>query len=294
LLKKADLALYQAKNAGRNCFHYFTQELDDAAHQRNRDQLALRRATAAKAFYLVYQPVIDAGSGKTTAFEALLRTSAPDLVDYPVSYLIDLAVEMGLISDIGEWVFSQACRQLKQWKMAGLTGVRMAVNTCARELLDPHYVTRIEDCLREYGLGADELEIELTERDAIERVGSAVLDRLSSDGFRLVLDDFGTGYSSLSYLRALPVSAIKLDKSFLIGIPQSDDASAVVRAVITLTHDLKLEVTAEGVESLAQAGFLRDLACTAFQGYLFCTPLNAEAASTWLADNGAPPEQRVH
>jgi diguanylate cyclase (GGDEF)-like protein/PAS domain S-box-containing protein len=293
LLKKADLALYEAKSAGRNCYHYFTQEMDDASHRRLRDQYALRRANTAKAFQLVYQPIIDSDSGQPVAFEALLRISAPELAAFPINYMIDLAKETGLIADIGYWVLDAACAQLAQWKSAGLMGLRIAVNTCAKELLDPNYVCGLRECIRSHQLQPAELEIELTERDAIEldRSASNILHELARQGFRLVLDDFGTGYSSLSYLRTLPVSAIKLDKSFLNGVPEAPDANAVARAVIALAHRLKLEVTAEGIESPSQAAFLDDLHCTSFQGYLFCRALNAEAATRWLTQPHQPPRR---
>jgi diguanylate cyclase (GGDEF)-like protein/PAS domain S-box-containing protein len=287
LLKNADTALYHAKNAGRNCFHYYTAELDEVAHRKNADHSELKRLAAAQSFWLEYQPIIDSSSGRTIAMEALLRVPGP-LGAQPVEYTIGLAHEMGMLPDIGAWVFRQACCQLRQWRDAGLDGLRICINTCAQELLDASYLERLESTLAESGVNACEVEIELTERDAIEleRTGSNVIERLRRRGFLLSLDDFGTGYSSLSYLRALPVTTIKLDKSFLRGVPDNADANAVAKTVINLAQDLRLSVIAEGVESDAQADFLGELGCSAFQGYLYSPAMPVDRATQWLRQNG--------
>lgn len=286
LMKKADLALYRSKSDGRNCYHYFTKDLDDAAHRRNREQLALRQAEQAKAFILEYQPIIDCKSGRTISMEALIRFPGTMLASYPVDYVIDLAKEIGLIVDIGTWVFREACSRLSDWRAAGVRDVRMAINTCANELLRPEYLQQIENAINEFNLTPADIEIELTEREAIEveRNGNNVLHALRAKGYTLALDDFGTGYSSLSYLRSLPVTALKLDKSFLRDVPGVDDANAVTRTVVALARDLRLAVTAEGVEKQEQADFLLDAECTTFQGFLFSTPLTADDALAWLID----------
>jgi diguanylate cyclase (GGDEF)-like protein/PAS domain S-box-containing protein len=286
LLKNADMALYHAKNAGRNCFHYYTAELDEVAHRKNADHSELKRLAAAQSFWLEYQPIIDSASGRTIAMEALLRVPEP-LGAQPVEYAIGLAHEMGMLPDIGAWVFREACRQLRLWRDAGLDGMRICVNTCAQELLNAAYLEQLEAALEEFGLSACEVEIELTERDAIEldRTGSNIIERLRQRGFMLSLDDFGTGYSSLSYLRALPVTTIKLDKSFLRGVPDNADANAVAKTVINLAQDLRLKVIAEGVESDAQAVFLGDLGCSAFQGFLYSPAMPVERATQWLRQN---------
>jgi diguanylate cyclase (GGDEF)-like protein/PAS domain S-box-containing protein len=287
LLKKADLALYHAKSAGRNCFHYYTAELDEMAHRKNADHNELKRLMLAKAFWLVYQPIVDAG-GHTVAMEALLRLPGP-LALHPVDYVIGLARETGMLPELGAWVFRQASAQLRRWQDAGAAGLRVCVNTCAHELQDRDYVAQLEAALADNRLDADDIEIELTERDAIEleRSGSNVIDYLSQRGFRLALDDFGTGYSSLSYLRTLPVTTIKLDKSFLHGVPDNADANAVARMVIHLAQDLRLNVIAEGVESAEQANFLGEAGCGAFQGYLYSAALPVDSATEWLRNSRA-------
>jgi diguanylate cyclase (GGDEF)-like protein/PAS domain S-box-containing protein len=287
LLKKADLALYHAKNAGRNCFHYYTEALDEVAHRKNADHAELRRLLAEKSFRLEYQPIVNA-DGLTVAMEALLRVPG-HLGQQPVDYVIGLAQESGSLPDLGAWVFREACMQLRRWHDAGLSGLRVCVNTCAQELQDQDYLEHLDATLAFCGLSPGDVEIELTERDAIalERSGSNVIERLRQRGFLLSLDDFGTGYSSLSYLRTLPVTTIKLDKSFLHGVPDSVDANAVARTVIRLARDLRLNVIAEGVERIEQADFLDQLGCGGFQGYLYSAALSADEATNWLMENAA-------
>ena len=283
LLKKADLAMYHAKNDGRNCFHYYTKELDEIAHRKNADHSELKRVINGKLFWLAYQPIVDAASGRTVAMEALLRLPGR-LSAHSVDYVIGLAQEAGLLPDLGAEVVREACAQLRRWRDAGLTQLRVCINTCAEELREAGYQRHLDQMLSESGLAAQDIEIELTERDAIEleRSGSNVIFRLRERGFMLSLDDFGTGYSSLSYLRILPVTTIKLDKSFLHGVPDNTDANAVARTVIQLARDLRLRVVAEGVESPEQASFLRQLGCGAFQGPLYSAALSAGDATEWL------------
>ncbi|MYM68082.1 EAL domain-containing protein [Pseudoduganella sp. FT55W] len=285
LLKKADLALYYAKNAGRNRYHYYTQALDDVAHRKNADHTELRRLLLGRRCDLAYQPILDQ-AGHTISMEALLRLPGY-LGRQPVEYAIGLAGEMGVLPELGNLVVRIAFAQLRLWRDAGLTGVRICINTCAKELRDAGYLRQLDAALEEHGLDAGDIEIELTERDAIEleRNGSKVIEQLRARGFMVSLDDFGTGYSSLSYLRTLPVNTIKLDKSFLHGVPVSDDANAVVKMVIRLAQDLRLNVIAEGVESTEQAVFLGDAGCHAFQGYLYTPALAASEATAWLHDH---------
>jgi len=287
LLKKADLAMYHAKNDGRNCFHYYTRELDEIAHRKNADHSELKRVVSGRLFWLAYQPIIDAASGRTVAMEALLRLPG-HLSRHSVDYVIGLAKEIGLLPDLGAWVLRRACEQLREWLDAGLT-LRVCVNTCAEELREAEYQQHLDLALSEFQLDAEDIEIELTERDAIEleRSGSDIIFRLRERGLKLSLDDFGTGYSSLSYLRILPVTTIKLDKSFLHEVPENTDANAVARTVIQLARDLRLKVIAEGVESEEQAGFLRGLGCGAFQGHLYSAALSADEATAWLQAQAA-------
>jgi diguanylate cyclase (GGDEF)-like protein/PAS domain S-box-containing protein len=292
---KADLALYQAKKSGRNCYHYFTEELDNAVRERNLDKVELRRIVSDSNYRIQYQPIVRADNGVTVAMEALMRFPGPRLGARSVDYTIDLAREMGVICSIGRWVFRESCMQLKQWRKRGINGIRIAVNTCADELRDASYQSMLDETLTEFGLDASNIEIELTEREAIElnSVNPAVLGQLHGKGFMIVLDDFGTGYSSLSYLRGLPIDMIKLDRSFLLDTPTKPDANKVVTAVISLAHALRLEVTAEGVETRAQAEFLHRSRCQSLQGFLFSRAMSASAATSWLSGRGARGPTRV-
>ncbi|WP_170304295.1 putative bifunctional diguanylate cyclase/phosphodiesterase [Duganella radicis] len=287
LLKKADLALYHAKNAGRNRFHYYTEELDEVAHRKNADHNELRRVLHNGSYWMEYQPIL-AADGRVIAVEALLRLPG-FLGQQPVEYVISLAGELGLLPELGKGVIWRACAQLRCWLDAGISGVRICINTCARELQSADYLTQLDTVLGAFQLPAEAVEVELTERDAIEleRSGSQIIEHLRARGIMVALDDFGTGYSSLSYLRALPVSTIKLDKSFLRDVPSSDDANAVVKMVIKLAQDLRLNVIAEGVESAEQAVFLSDSGCGAFQGFLYTPALAVDDATTWLHQHGA-------
>jgi len=292
---KADLALYQAKKSGRNCYHYFTEALDNAVRERNLDKQELRRIVTENGYRIEYQPIVRADNGATIAMEALMRFPGPRLAARSVDYTIDLAREMGIICAIGRWVFRESCMQLKQWRKRGINGIRVAINTCADELRDPAYQSMLEDTLSEFGLEPANIEIELTEREAIElnTVNPAILGQLHDKGFMIVLDDFGTGYSSLSYLRGLPIDVIKLDRSFLRDTPTKQDANKVVTAVISLAHALRLEVTAEGVETRAQAEFLHRSRCQSLQGFLFSRAMSASAATNWLSGRGARGNARI-
>lgn len=284
LLTKADVALYQAKKDGRNGYRFFTHAMDVAVHRRNVEQGELRRVVAADEYWLEYQPIIDTASGLATSMEALLRFPGPTLSTYPAGYIVDMAKEIGLIPQVGKRVFRAACEQLAAWRAAGIVALKMAVNTCSKELLEADYLATMLAILHDVGLAPDDIEIELTERDAIElnHSGSAVIDLVRAAGFVIVLDDFGTGYSSLSYLRALPISAIKLDKSFLEDVPVENSAMEVAKAVIALAQALGLRVTAEGIETEAQQSFVLDHHCSALQGFLYAPAMKAPAATDWL------------
>jgi diguanylate cyclase (GGDEF)-like protein/PAS domain S-box-containing protein len=284
LRTKADLALYQAKKAGRDCYHYFTDKMDEAVRQRHLDKFALRDTVQNNRYRIEYQPIISAETGRTVSMEALVRFVDPQLAGHSIEYVIVLAQEMGLIATLGTWIFRQACMQLHQWHLDGIDKIRVAVNTCAKELLEPAYITSLEKAFVEFSLEPSEVEIELTERDAIQLNGNntEILRNLRAMGCLIALDDFGTGYSSLSYLRTLPIDIIKLDRSFVQEIPQIADANEVAGAVISLAHALHIHVTAEGVETTAQADFLQAAHCQCMQGYLFSRSLPPAAATQWL------------
>jgi diguanylate cyclase (GGDEF)-like protein/PAS domain S-box-containing protein len=284
LLRKADLALYRVKKSGRGGFACFTEHLDTEAHKRNRDLAELRRAMEQRSFWLAYQPKISSQNGQAIALEALLRCANPVLSAYPIEYVINLAREAGLMPKIGAWVLSNACTQTRKWQDAGLPHIRVCVNLCTRELLDPEIVRHIDSSLARSGLGAKHLEIEITERQLFDskEQGITTLKELRSRGTLIAIDDFGTGYSSLSYLRWMPVDSLKLDKSFMPMIPRDPQSCAIAKVIIGLAHSLNLEVIAEGVESAEQVDFLQRENCEQLQGFFFSRPLNAAAMTTWL------------
>lgn len=284
LLKKADLALYRTKAEEDGKYHYFTEELDAQAHRKNLELSEFRRAVEAKDFWLEYQPKVDSLTGKTKALEALLRCSNPALSTHPIERIIELGLEAGLMKPLSLWVVWQACSQLRQWKESGLADLKMCVNICSHDLIDPEFPKVLSDILAGTGLRGSDLEIELTERQAldVELHGINILHELRSMGVSIDIDDFGTGYSALSYLRNLPVTAVKLDKSFLVGIPHEVQGCSVIKAVMDLSHALELEVVAEGVETEEQANFLRENRCNSLQGYYLSRPLKADAMTVWL------------
>jgi EAL domain-containing protein (putative c-di-GMP-specific phosphodiesterase class I) len=287
LLKKADLALYRAKADGKGKFHYFTEKLDSAAHQRNRDLAELRGALERNEFWIAYQPKVAFSIGETIEMEALLRCSNPLFSGYPVERIVDLAIESGLMKSLSFWVLRETCVQLSKWREEGLTDLTVCVNMCAHELRDQELPEHIDALLWEMELAPTNPEVEITERQAldIEKYGLSILNSLRSRGIRIALDDFGTGYSALSYLRNLPVNAVKLDKSLLIGIPHDAQGRAVIKAVVDISHALGLETIAEGVETEAQAAFLRQNNCTGLQGFLVSHPLSAGDMASWLRGN---------
>lgn len=286
LLKKADLALYRAKKEDKGGFCYFTERLDAVAHQKNLDIAALKHAVTEKKFWLAYQPKIAFSSGKTVAVEALLRSTHGAIAQYPMEEVVDLAVEQGLMKNLSYWVLREACTQLRLWKQQGLPPIKMCVNLCSQDMADTDTTGYIGALLAELGLSPADLEIEITEREVleIEKNGLSILRALRDSGIGIALDDFGTGYSALSYLRDLPVTAVKLDKSFLVGIPEHEQGAAVVGAVMSLSHALGLEIIAEGVETEAQFDFLLARHCDAMQGFLISKPLSAHDMTAWLVN----------
>lgn len=287
LLRRADRALYRAKDDNRGGFQYFTHALDMAAHTRASNLSALRRAAMNRDFWLAYQPKIDSESGEAIGVEVLLRFNSQQLAALPVFDLITLATESGLMPDISFWVLREAAQQARKWQQSGLPQLKLCVNFCSRELMDPRTPQRIEAVLNDTGVSPDHLEIEITERQAIEigKVGVEILQRMRNYGITLALDDFGTGYSALSYLTALPVNTVKLDQTFLNDVPFNKQKTMITSAIIKLIQALQLRIVAEGVESSEQVDFLRQASCSAQQGYFYTQPLTADEMTAWFAHN---------
>lgn len=278
LLQKADLAMYAAKDLGRNTYQFFSAEMNVRAQEKHDLEVKLRRALDNDELHLVYQPILDLQEGEITGIEALLRWEHPELGSVPPARFLPVAEETGLIFPIGDWVLREACRQARQWQQEGLPKMRIAVNLSGRQFTLPNLVDSIERILAETGLDPNLLEIELTESILMEGAEETILTLtdLKVRGINLSIDDFGTGYSSLIYLKHFPIHRIKIAQEFVRDIPGDKDDAAIVEAIIGMGHSLNLQVVAEGVETRAQLEFLRDRQCAEMQGYFFGPPMLPE------------------
>ena len=285
LVANADMALYRAKDAGRNAIQLFTPEMAEAARHKLLRIDDLRRALTDDQFLLHFQPQKHIANGEISGVEALLRWQHPQAGLISPAEFIPLAEETGLIVELGEIVLDKACRQLRAWLDSGLPAVRMAVNVSARQFREPSLPAKVAAALSASGLDPALLELELTESLIMEDVDGAIarMRELKRLGVSLSIDDFGTGYSSLSTLKLFPLSRLKIDRSFIRDIPGDPGDMAITSAIVALGHTLDLEVIAEGVETEAQAAFLAETGCDAFQGFLFARPLPAADIGKLLA-----------
>ncbi len=284
LMKKADLAMYRAKDMGRNTFQFYQPEMNASAGARLNLERRLRRALRDNEFLLHYQPQVDIVSGQIVGTEALVRWLDPEVGLVPPSSFIPVAEECGLIGPLSEWVLREACRQNKAWQDEGLPPARVSVNLSARVFQQRDIAKLVMQVLAETGLEPQYLELELTESTIMRNAEEAVLmlNELHALGIGLAIDDFGTGYSSLSYLKRFPVDRLKIDRSFVSDIGVSGDDETITSAIIALAHSLKLQVIAEGVETSAQLDFLKERACDEMQGFYFARPMSTDAISELL------------
>jgi diguanylate cyclase (GGDEF)-like protein/PAS domain S-box-containing protein len=287
LLKHADIAMFRAKESGRNNYQFYSAQMNPHSLQRLSLESALRRALERKEFELHYQPKFDMKSGEITGVEALLRWRHSELGNVPPVQFIPIAEETGLIEPIGAWVLQEACAQAVRWHEQGLPGIRMAVNLSARQFRNQKLGREIRKCLVESGLDPRLLELELTESMVMQdpEQAAAMLNELKALGLTLSIDDFGTGYSSLAYLKRFPIDSVKVDRSFVKDIPGDAEDLAIVEAIIALAHSLHLRVVAEGVETSEQHAHLQKLDCDEMQGYLKSKPLPADDATRFLEAN---------
>ncbi|GCA48893.1 phytochrome-like protein cph2 [Sinorhizobium sp. KGO-5] len=278
LLANADMAMYRAKELGRNNIQVFTEAMAARAHEKLQSQEELREALAREEFLLHFQPQMSLETGRIFAAEALLRWQHPVRGIISPAAFIPLAEETGLIVPIGDWVLRAACRQLKAWQDAGLPPLIVSVNVSARQFRERNWAARVAAVLEETGLEARYLELELTESLIMQDVPGAIatMHALEAIGVHLAIDDFGTGYSSLSALKRFPVRRLKIDRSFVTDIPDDADDMAITSAIISLAQKLGLRVIAEGVETKAQVEFLKESGCDEIQGYFFSQPLSGE------------------
>ena len=284
LLKHADLAMYRAKEDGRNTLRFYEPVMGDDAGRRLLIGGALRGALQRSEMTLVYQPQTLLADGRLIGVEALLRWSNLELGPIPPDQFIPIAEENGAIQEIGAWVLNQACRQMAFWRDAGFAVPRMAINLSVQQIEHGDLIPLVKSALDRYGLRPSELELEVTESMAMRQTPWVrdTLDHLNRSKLQLAIDDFGTGHSSLSRLKRLPVHRLKIDKSFIRDIGSDPNDEAIVRAIITLGHSLGLEIVAEGVETAEQAAFLRTNGCDSAQGYLYGKPVPPdELMRTW-------------
>ena len=286
LMRNADAAMYRVKDLGRNSFEFFTPALNEQIQKRVRIESRLHRALENEEFSLVYQPVVDAQTGRLVGAEALLRWLNPALGQVPPDDFIPLAEESGQILSIGEWVLNAACRQAVAWQAEGKALLRISVNVSSRQFRGGALETLVTSALDESGLPPRALEIEITEGVLVEdlpEIGQT-LARLRELGVRIAVDDFGTRYSSLSYLRRFPVDTLKIDRSFIHDVLTDPDDAKLVAAIIAMGHSLHLDIVAEGVETRDELRFLRSRGCDLVQGYLFSKPLSAAGFAGIVGD----------
>ena len=285
LVKNADIAMYRAKEQGRNGYQFYLPQMNERLMQRLRLETRLRSALERKEFVLHYQPKVSLDTGEITGFEALLRWRQGDTLVSPAEF-IPVLEETHLIVPVGEWVLRSACDQLMRWQEQGVAARPVAVNLSARQFQHKNLAAVVGQILREAGVAPDLIELELTETllmgDAEEAVQT--LRMLKSLGVRLAIDDFGTGYSSLAYLRRFPLDSLKIDRAFIRDVASKADDAVIVQTIISLAHGLKLKVVAEGVETAAQLDFLSNRGCDEIQGYYFARPQPAEDCNRALIE----------
>lgn len=276
LVRHAESAMQRAKQGGRGCFRFHQAHQDADMRQRMRLDHAMRQALASQRFRLHYQPQIDLNTGNVVGAEALIRWRDPELGEVSPGQFIPVAEETGFIIAIGDWVLEQAVRQAARWRDAGFA-LPVSVNVSALQFQQADFNARVAAVLREHALAGELLELELTESILVHDADEALarLGQLSQLGVRLAIDDFGTGYSSLAYLKRFPIDRLKIDRSFVKGLPLDESDGAIVRAIVQLAQAMGMTVIAEGVETEPQRAFLLDLGCDEFQGFLYAPALDA-------------------
>ncbi len=283
LMRKADTAMYAAKEMGRNQFQFYSEALNARARDRLQTDSQLRQALAQDEFELFYQPQLDSRTGRVVAVEALIRWRHPAQgLRGPASF-IPIAEESGLIVDIGRWVLAEATRTLAKWAGQGMT-CRISINVSPRQLMRPGFVQLVRACLEDTGAPPHLLEIEITESLMMSNDPETIdrITRLRQLGVSVAIDDFGTGYSNLARLNGLPIDRLKIDRSLVQDVATSDEARTIVTAIITLAHGLGFECVAEGIETPLQSEILSVMGCELLQGYAIARPLPSSALLVWM------------
>lgn len=286
LIRRADMAMYHAKEQGRNIYRFYTAEIEERSSEYMALENSLRRAIDRGEFRLYYQPQVDLQTRQIVGAEALIRWQHPDLGLVMPSKFIPIAEKSGLIIDLGEWVLETACKQSLAWQAAKLPPLSMAVNLSGQHFKHENFVQTLAAIIKKTGVHPQCLEIELTENIIMQNAETttAMLSELRTMGIRITIDDFGTGYSSLSYLKHFPVDVLKIDRLFVNDLLTDKHDATITSAIIDLAHSLSLSVVAEGVETKEQSDFLADSHCDLGQGYFFSPPLPAEQFEKLLCD----------
>ena len=278
LLRYADIAMYHAKDHGRNIYQFYNPVINTRSLERMEFENSLRQAIDRSEFRLYYQPLVDVKTRKIVSAEVLLRWQHPESGLLMPGQFLNAAEDMGLMMDIDEWVLKAASKQISAWRDADVSPICITVNLSSRQFQNPDLSARISKILEETGLPPECLDIEVPESVAMGNIENTIsrIGELTSMGVQVSIDDFGTGYSSLSQLKRLPIQKLKIDKSFVRDIETSSNDRAIIRAVLVMAHSMNLRVVAEGVEKEDQLSFLREEQCDEAQGFLFSEPLSAE------------------
>ncbi len=275
LIKHADIAMYRAKELGRNRFRYYTQSLSERTEKRLKTDAALREALTLNQFSLHFQPIIDLHSCTVSHAEALIRWDHPDMGMISPEYFIPIAEENGLIHEIGLWVLREACICFKEWQSQGLNLNAVSINVSSIQFQKGNLADTFKSILDEENVKASCIDIEITERYLMDQTERNILylNTLKNAGHTISVDDFGVGYSSMSYMKRLPLNIIKIDRSFISDIPEDKNDIQISQAIIALSHNLGYKATAEGVEKEEQFNFLIETGCNYAQGYYFSRPV---------------------
>jgi len=278
LLKNADTAMYRAKEQGRNTFEFYTSEMSALAMKRLDLENSLRAAIENEEFVVYYQPKFNLKERRLVGMEALVRWEHPTSGLIPPDEFIPLAEETGLINSLGQWIIESACKQLYEWQKKDYQVPNLAINISARQFQEQNLADIFQQLIEQFHLAPEQLEIELTENILVQdhKRAKIILNELHDMGMLIALDDFGTGYASMAYLKDFPINTVKIDRSFVSGIPTDKENMAIVKAITGLTHALGLNLIAEGVETDQQIEFLKDIDCEQGQGYYWSRPLAAE------------------
>jgi diguanylate cyclase (GGDEF)-like protein/PAS domain S-box-containing protein len=285
LLRQADIAMYRAKQTGPDGMAFFNADMNQRAIDRLNLEAGLRRAIERDELLLYYQPKVNIKNGTIVGAEALVRWRHPERGLVPPAEFVPVAEESGLIVHVSNWVLEAVCKQIRQWMDTGFPAMHIAVNLSARDF-SSGLPARVQELLERYGIGAEWLELEITEGMLMHHTAAviAMMEEITALGVSLSLDDFGTGYSSLSYLKRFPIDTLKIDRSFIISIPDDTDDCAIAGAIVGMSKQLKHNVIAEGVETTDQLVFLKSLGCDEIQGYLFSPPVPAETFAAMVRE----------